>query len=280
MPHRLKRVSSNVNPKIRRGGGERGEALERNIYGFVAATLGREIVSGVYPPGSLLPNVAELCQRFGVSRTALREAYSLLTGKALIIARPKVGTWVRPRSEWRLIDPDVLAWHLESDPNEQFVADLFELRQMVEPVAAAATARLADSETIARISAAFADMERFRDGSGDLIAADLEFHMGILAGSGNPFLSALGVLIHASLQCVFRYSWEGAATMQDKRLGEHGAILEAIRNRDPDGAAKRMSELLADSIGDVRIWFNRRDEQRTKKPGGRLPKRPIATTSA
>jgi DNA-binding FadR family transcriptional regulator len=68
--------------------------------------------------------------------------------------------------------------------------------------------------------------------------------------------------------------------MQDKRLGEHGAILEAIRNRDPDGAAKRMSELLADSIGDVRIWFNRRDEQRSKKPGGKLPKRPAATTSA
>ena len=54
-------------------------------------------------------------------------------------------------------------------------------------------------------------MERFKDGAGDLIEADLRFHMAILDATENHFLTALGGLIHASLQCAFKYSWEGAA---------------------------------------------------------------------
>jgi GntR family transcriptional regulator, galactonate operon transcriptional repressor len=277
MPHRAKRLLPDVHPKAgRRGSG--GAALERNIYGYLAATIGREIVRGVYPPGSLLPNVQDLCRRFSVSRTALREAYGLLTAKALIVARPKVGTWVRPRAEWHMIDPDVLAWHLESDPSAQFIADLFALRQMVEPGAAAAAARLHDPRTIEAITAAFGDMERYRDGSGDLIEADLQFHMAILSGSANPFLSALGGLIHASLQCVFRYSWKGAAKMADSRLRQHGVILEAIRAGDPGAAERRMAELLAASFEDVRAAFGTGE---AAKPTLALqPKRSIATRSA
>ena len=256
MRQRQKRIGPSV--KARASTGElprvapgRGEELERNIYGYLAATLGREIVGGVYPPGSLLPTIANLRERFGVSRTALREAYSLLTAKSLILARPKVGTWVRPRAQWHMIDPDVLAWHLEAGPSEQFIADLYALRQMVEPEAAAMAARLRDPATLARIDDAFSRMERYRDGSGDLIEADLQFHMSILEGSANPFLSALGGLIHASLQCAFRYSWEGAATMQLHRLRQHGVILEAIHDGDAEAARLRMSSLLSDSINDV-----------------------------
>ena len=84
-----------------------------------------------------------MCARFSVSRTALREAYSILSAKALIVARPKIGTRVRPKSDWNLLDPEVLAWHLQATPNEHFVDDLFVLRQMVEPAAAALAASLA-----------------------------------------------------------------------------------------------------------------------------------------
>ena len=203
--------------------------FERHIHGFVAMTLGREIVSGVYPPGSLLPNVPELCERFGVSRTVLREAYNLLTAKALIVARPKVGTRVRPKSEWHMFDPDLLAWHLAAGQGLAFVSDLFVLRQMVEPAAAAFAAECRSEETIDQIAEAFSRMERFRDGGGGLIEADLDFHMAILRATGNPFLAGLGGLIHAALQGTFRLTWEGAERMHSDRLRQHGSILAAIR---------------------------------------------------
>jgi len=235
------------------------QSFERNIRASLAGRLGREIVSGVYPPGSLLPNAADMCARFNVSRTALREAYSVLTAKAMIVARPKIGTRVRPQADWNMLDPEVLSWHLQSTPTESFVAELFVLRQMVEPEAAALAARAHARATIERIADAYRRMDQFKDGAGDLIGADLDFHMSILEGTGNHFLTALGGLIGAALECTFELSWEGASKIQDDRLHQHRAIFEAIRDGSPDLARIRMTELLRDSIDDVRQYLKQRD---------------------
>ena len=234
------------------------QTFERNIRTSLADRLGREIVSGVYAPGSLLPSAAEVCARFSVSRTALREVYSALTAKAMIVARPKIGTRVRPKSDWNMLDPEVLSWHLESTPTESFVAELFVLRQMVEPEAAALVAGARSQATIDRIAEAYRRMERFKDGAGYLIGADLDFHMGILEGTGNHFLTALGGLIRTSLECTFELSWEGASKIQEDRLHQHLAILNAIRDGSPELAKSRMKELLSDSIGDVRQYLKQR----------------------
>src|SRR3972149_5816084 len=89
--------------------GDEAVSFDRNMHSYLANRLGREIVGGLYPPGSLLPNEVEMCARFSVSRTTLREAYSMLSAKSLIVARPKVGTRVRPKTDWNMLDPEVLA---------------------------------------------------------------------------------------------------------------------------------------------------------------------------
>jgi len=234
------------------------QSFERGIRASLAGRLGREIVSGVYPPGSLLPNAPDMCARFEVSRTALREAYSVLTAKAMIVARPKIGTRVRPKADWNMLDPEVLSWHLQSTPTESFVAELFVLRQMVEPEAAALAAKAHSRSTIERVADAYRRMDEFKDGAGDLIGADLDFHMGILEGTGNHFLTALGGLIRTSLECTFELSWEGASKIQDDRLHQHRGILEAIRDGAAELARARMTELLSDSIEDVRQYLHER----------------------
>ncbi len=253
--------------RMARQGRDDGPAVGRNIYSQVAARLGQEIVAGVYPPGSLLPTAAEMCARFSVSRTALREAYSILNAKSLIVARPKIGTRVRPKSDWNLLDSEVLAWHLQATPNEHFVDDLFVLRQMVEPAAAALSASLRLPKTVDRIAEAYGRMDRFKNGAGDLIGADLDFHMAILEASDNRFLAALGGLIHTALECTFRLSWQGAARIQDDRLLQHKGIFEAIRDGDAELARTRMAELLRDSIEDVREYLRQRDARPGKRPG-------------
>jgi GntR family transcriptional regulator, galactonate operon transcriptional repressor len=241
-------------------------SFERNIHTSLAGRLGRDIVNGTYPPGSLLPTAFEMCARFSVSRTALREAYSVLSAKALIVARPKIGTRVRPKADWNMLDPEVLSWHLQSTPTEAFVAELFALRQMVEPAAAALAATARSRATIDRIAEAYGRMDRFREGAGDLIKADLDFHMGILQATGNHFLTALGGLIRTSLECTFELSWEGASKIQEARLHQHRAIFEAIRDGSADLARKRMTELLQDSINDVREFLMQRDEAKERRP--------------
>jgi GntR family transcriptional regulator, galactonate operon transcriptional repressor len=245
--------------RIARHGHDEDPGLGRNIYSRVAARLGQDIVAGLYPPGTLLPTSAEMCARFKVSRTALREAYSILSAKGLIVARPKIGTRVRAKAEWNLLDAEVLAWHLQATPNEQFIDDLFVLRQMVEPAAAALAASLRPPATVDRIEEAYSRMEQFKNGAGDLIGADLDFHMAILEASDNRFLAALGGLIHAALEATFRLSWQGAARIQDARLFQHRGVFEAIREGDAERARAAMAELLRDSIGDVREYLSQRD---------------------
>jgi len=256
-----------------RGAARRGRAgvpPARNVHDFLANKLGTEIVGGTYPPGSLLPSEAELLERFGVSRTALREAFRVLAAKGLIVSRTKVGTRVRAMADWNMLDPDMLAWHLQAAPTEDFVAHLFQLRQMVEPQAASLAAQSCSGETLARIEAAYEDMVRYKDGSGDLIGADLRFHQAILEATGNHFIGALGGLIHAALIGSFQLGWQSAAFMQGSRLRQHRAVLEAIRDRKPKQAEAQMAALLRDSIDDVRRALRRRgDQDRPKRRAGR-----------
>jgi len=226
--------------------------IARKVHDFLADQIGTEIVQGVHPPGAVLPSEEALRQHYGVSRTALREAFRVLGAKGLIASRPKIGARVRPKIDWNMLDPDVLAWHLQVAPTEEFVGGLFQLRGMVEPQAAALAATFRDAERMARISTAYDDMGRFKDGSGDLIMADLQFHQAILEATGNYFVGAFGSLIHAALICTFELGWEGAATIQDHRLQQHKAVLDAIRDRDAVRARTCMETLLDDSAEDVR----------------------------
>jgi DNA-binding FadR family transcriptional regulator len=224
----------------------------RNIHDYLSHKLGREIVSGFYQPGDQLPNEIDLRNHLSVSRAALREAYRVLTAKGLIASRQNVGTRVRPRSEWNMLDPEVLLWHLDAGPSEEFLVSLFDLRQIIEPAAAARAARVGSSVAIAEIETAFDDMARSKDGSGDLIGADVRFHRAILAATHNPLIGTLGALIHTALVGSFNLGWPSAATMTDVRLTQHRVILDAILAHDAEAARTRMTTLLDVSMSDVR----------------------------
>jgi DNA-binding FadR family transcriptional regulator len=224
----------------------------RNIHDYLAKKLGRDIVGGFYQPGDQLPNEIDLRQHLSVSRTALREAYRVLAAKGLITSRQNVGTRVRPRADWNVLDADVLLWHLAAGPDEQFVVDLFELRLMLEPAAAARAARVGSADAVGRIAAAYEEMEQGRDGSGDLIGADVRFHQAILAATHNPMIAALGVMIHTALVGSFTLGWPSAATMSAVRFKQHRAILDAIRAHDAEDARACSAALLQVSMDDVR----------------------------
>ncbi len=219
--------------------------------------IGREIVSGAFPPGSRLPDEENMRSRYKVSRTALREAYSKLTAKGLIAARPKVGTTVRPQSAWNMLDPEVLTWHLQTMPTDEIATDLYTLRRMVEPPAAALAAETHDTQALARIQAAYADMRDCAGKELELIDADLRFHIAILQATRNHFIGAFSALIHAAMVSTFRISWRGAMGIQEERLLQHGAVVDAIAARDADLARQCMEKLLDDSFRDVRDALSR-----------------------
>jgi len=123
----------------------------RGLHGEVVHRIGLMIMRGELRPGDPLPAESELSGDQPVSRTVLRESVKVLAAKGLVEARPKIGTRVRARSDWNLLDPDVLAWRLEASPDGVFLRNVVELRRIIEPEAARLAAERATDEEIAAL---------------------------------------------------------------------------------------------------------------------------------
>ncbi|MBB6348684.1 FadR/GntR family transcriptional regulator [Nonomuraea muscovyensis] len=216
----------------------------RGLHGQTVEAIAAMIFGGEYEEGDPLDVVA-LQDRLGVSSTALREAMKVLTAKGLIEARPKLGTHVRARADWNLLDGDVIRWKFAGHPDPGFLRDLHELRSIVEP----SVARLAAlRRTPGQLDDLRRALDRMRQG-GDPVAADLDFHRALLAAGGNELLVRMDVVMGAGL--AGRDRLVHASSGSDDPVPSHLAVLEAITRGDASAAESAMRELLAKAWHDV-----------------------------
>lgn len=219
----------------------------RSLHGRVVHELGKRIVSGQLGEGEILPNEAELGAEFEVSRTALREGIKVLTAKGLLVSRTRTGTRVRPRLEWNMLDPDIMAWRMESKQGGDFLQDLMEFRRATEPMAASLAAVRATDAEIAFMAQALEKMEAAGTDVQALIGPDTHFHRAIMECSGNELLASLCGLLEMSL------AQSVPMTSPDKLIDAvraHREVLDAIRARDSVAASEAMFALL----NDARSW--------------------------
>lgn len=222
----------------------------RSIHGQIAHEIGQRILRGDFPPGTVLPNESAFSIELKVSRTALREAIKVLAAKGLVDSRPKIGTRVRPRNLWNMLDPDVLAWSFSVGDTERHAVNLTEMRRILEPAAAALAAERADAEQIARIERAYEAMAEAGEDIEAGLLPDLQFHQAILEATGNEFMAPLGYLIESALAASIKLSssYPGART---NSLPRHLAVLDGIRAHDPVSAHAAMVRLLQDTRDDI-----------------------------
>lgn len=227
-------------------------ARSPRIHGAVARDLGIAIVGGAHRPGDVLPGEIEASEALGISRAAYREAVRTLAAKGLVDSRPKAGTRVTPRARWNLLDPDVLAWAFEGEPDVGFVHDLFELRGVIEPAACAFAARRRNAADLAEMDAALADMRRLGLAHADGQAADQRFHRAILTAAGNEPLAALASTVGAAVSWTTRFKVRKRPEPRDP-LPEHIAVRDAIAAGDADAAHAAMAELLRLALIDMGV---------------------------
>ncbi len=216
--------------------------IQHDLHGRVAQQLATAILRGDYAPETVLPREADLMDIFGVSRTVLREALRTLTSKGLVESRPRVGTRVRPRHAWNLLDVDLLDWYARVAEPLAFALKLQEMREMIEPYAAALAAASHDAQTFAVCEAAHAAMVAARNVD-EWVRADLRFHLSVLDACSNELLIPLGTLIERTLEAQLRLNAR-RADVYNASLAEHTAVFEAIRARDAAGARAAMAALL------------------------------------
>lgn len=219
----------------------------RGLHGQTVEAIAAMIFSDEYGEGDSL-DVTVLQDRLGVSSTALREAMKVLTAKGLISARPKLGTYVRPRSDWNLLDGDVIRWKFAGRPDHGFLRDLHELRAIVEPSVAWLAARRRTPEQLDGLKAALDRMAGAVDPTAT-VEADLEFHRALLTAGGNELLVRMEVVMGAGLAGRDRLVHGSYDT--DDPVPSHLAVLDAIEAGDSDAAEAAMRELLAKAWSDV-----------------------------
>lgn len=239
----MKQLLDRFDPGLRESTGSHGRVVEG---------IGQAIVSGDPAPGELLPRDEELAERFGVSRTVLREAMKTLAAKGLVIAKARVGTRVRPRHEWNMFDAQLLRWHLEGEQSDSFYEQLFQMRLAFEPHAARLAARAGSAEAADRLDRSVAEMRAAKDEAAFALA-DMEFHRIVLEAAGNAFFFSVVSLVEAALLSLLRQSTPDlSADQRDRICDNHQAIADAIRAGDADAADARMIGVI--DVGWSRIF--------------------------
>ena len=219
------------------------------LHGSIARTIGTAIVAGEHQPGDILDNEINSSEQFRVSRSAYREAIRILAAKGLVESRPKTGTRVSAKTRWNLLDPEVLAWVFESEPTDEFLKGLFELRAIVEPAAAALAATRRNDDQLERMREALITMQRAGLATDEGQAADREFHDLILEATGNPPLGALSSSIGAAVRWSTIYKQRARDLPRDP-MPEHWKVFDAIAASRPDVARTAMEKLIGLALDD------------------------------
>jgi DNA-binding FadR family transcriptional regulator len=240
-------------PPERRAGEPRPAAPARALKSAqVIDLLGYRIVSGVLAPGDRLPTEVELSAQLGISRPSLREGLRALAQKGLVEGRTRRGTVVNERTRWDVLDPDVLRWWSIAPPDPAFFMDLIDVRMIVEPQAARLAAARATPAQIAAIEAAYRGMEASTPHDMEACCGhDLALHERIILATGNAMLIRFADAIRTALLACVRISSVARERSPEHSLGEHRAVVVAIRRRDPDQAEQAMRTLLAGTISDL-----------------------------
>ena len=216
------------------------EAVRKTkVYEEVARQIERFIVEGGLKPGDKLPPERELAEMFQVSRSSLRDAIRTLELMGLLEPRQGEGTVVCDLSADSLVNP--LSALLVR--KRALVAELLDVRKMLEPPLAGRAARNASPEEIAYLE----DILR-RQGEkvrrGELaIEEDSEFHYNIaVAAKNSVVLKVLDVLMD-----LLRVSRERSLQVEgrlQKSFAGHRRIFSAIRRRDVAAAEAAMRQHL------------------------------------
>lgn len=201
-------------------------------YQQVADQIQGLITKGTLKPGDRLPAERELATKFGVSRSSIRDAIRTLEVVGILETRQGQGTVVRDLSTDSLVVP--LASALVH--KRHLVAELLDVRRMIEPALAARAAANATQEEIAHLEDILQRQgEKMRRGE-ETIEEDSEFHYAIaLAARNSVVLSVLDVLID-----LLRESRTRSLQLRGRRERSyegHRRILRAIKRRDAAAAA-------------------------------------------
>ena len=188
--------------------------------------------------GDKLPGENRLAERFGTSRSTIREVMKGLEMMGIVQIRHGSGTYV---SSLRAVEDDPL--HLGAHKDKYRLAlELFDVRLMLEPEIAAQAAQMRSDEEALEVIRLCDEVERIYRAGEDHTQMDLQLHSYIARCSGNSIVQTLVPLIQSGVVTFCNITQR---QLMQETIDTHRAVAEAIRDRDSVGARCAMTAHLA-----------------------------------
>ncbi|WP_250520046.1 MULTISPECIES: FadR/GntR family transcriptional regulator [unclassified Caballeronia] len=222
-------ASSIASPQARR-------SLTAQLVDALRAQIDAQELKG----GSRLATEAEMVQRFGVSRTVVREALSRLQAAGLVETRHGIGTFVceAGMSPLLQLDPADVAGSMDA-------LAILELRSSLETESAGLAAMRCDAARLATMRSTLGDFSRNVGEASDTVSPDLRFHMEIAHATGNRYF--VEIMEHLGTRMIPRTRITATPIPRDQYADylmrvnrEHEQIADAIERGDADSARTAM----------------------------------------
>lgn len=211
----------------------RAESLSQQVVNRIS----RQIVAGELQPGDRLPNERQLAEDFGVSRTVIREAMKSLANSGMVVVQTGRGTFVADAASDALTR--AFEFLMGFGETGGMMADVVEIREILEPEIATRAAIKATEEDIEALKSAAKSMDESMDDAERYIQADSEFHVALANATHNlltrRLLYSIVDVLNELRMHIFRVSG-GPERGQE----HHWKIIEAVSNHDPKTARAAM----------------------------------------
>jgi GntR family transcriptional regulator, transcriptional repressor for pyruvate dehydrogenase complex len=210
------------------------------LYEQIVQQIEDSILNGTLKAGDQLPSERDLALKFGVSRTAVREAVKALHEKGLVEAYSGRGTFITNGTSQAVTQSINLMMRIDQIEGSE---NLAQVRQILEPEIAALAATRIQEPQLALMREAFTVMNNALKDPDAYIEADLDFHLALAEAAENPLIlslldSIVGLLREQRLKIFFHESGP------ERGQYHHARILAAIEKRDPDASRAAMREHL------------------------------------
>ncbi|WP_259696024.1 FadR/GntR family transcriptional regulator [Pseudomonas brassicacearum] len=212
----------------------------------------RNILQGLWPPGSKLPSESELIATFNVSRVSVRSAVQRLRGLGIVVTHQGKGTFViNDLEQHGLLNDNHPIMHLSQEEFE----DMRVFREAVEFRCMELAVVNATSDDIALLEAALNRMLVNKDDYKRYSQADFDFHYAIVKASHNKiFIHAMDSIRHIYLYYLEELNRVLGVTLES--VNAHIKVYMAIKNHDAAAAAETLNEAMAnnvDAINEARL---------------------------
>jgi GntR family transcriptional regulator, transcriptional repressor for pyruvate dehydrogenase complex len=228
--------------------------MRRNrLADAVVAELAAGIVAGRLTEGTVLPAEPQLCTRFRVSRTVVREATARLAGMGLVRINQGSGTTVLGREQWHDLAPELIQIRAANGLIADLARDLLEVRRIVEVEVAGYAALRRSDELLAHLATLLDLMEARNSDPVGYTDADLAFHDALLVASGNVLLQQIMRPVNElrRVGSVITASRDRSLDRFTAAMEGHRAIFAAVAIQDAAAAREAMALHVAQFEGDL-----------------------------